>query len=607
MNVSRSTGWGRLGLLTRRAAIGWLSWAMACGLFVGSLPARAQDPPPAPAPAENGNEQVLTRGPIHEAFAAPVVHDPQSGPVIPKEPPAPVEEMPPDQKPSGQNVQWIPGYWSWDQERNDFLWISGVWREPPPGRQWVPGYWHQVEGGFQWVSGDWVPVSQPAGGGTGPAQASPQSGYLPPPPQSLEAGPTSPAPGPGVFWSPGSWYWQGERYVWRPGFWAAAQPTWVWVPPHYVYTPGGYLFVAGYWDLPLASRGLLFAPVYYPQPVYMQPSYVFTPSITIATPGLVANLFVQPAYGCYCFGDYYAQSYVAAGIYPWFSFSYVSGPARPVFYDPVFTFYASVNVTRDPGWVTRIRREYIVRRDNVALRPPRTLIEQTRIIERSGGGRNIVMTRTIQEIARHPAAAGGMRLERLNAVAQRRWQERGAQLAQFREQRTRLERQAASEWRAGSGPGRGSALVAHRRPLSLPASPVAAPIHHHVASGSPVGPSGHSDRQTAMRQPAEHAGPRYEQQRERGFAQAASGEAGAPMIHHDLQSREQTLRVGQAAPHDVGRSPLPRSPSPMVGHEDTARSALPRLHAPPQYTHRQPPPTPRPQPRNEYREERRGP
>ena len=170
--------------------------------------------------------------------------------------------------------------------------------------------------------------------------------------------------------------------------------------------PGGYLFVEGYWDLPLASRGLLFAPVYYPQPVYLQPAYVFTPSITIATPGLVANLFVQPAYGHYCFGDYYDRSFLSVGIYPWFSFSYVSGPARPVFYDPIFTYYASVNVRRDPGWVTRVRREYVVRRDNVAMRPPRTFVEQTRIIERHGPNRDVVIARSIRT-ARQPSRSRG--------------------------------------------------------------------------------------------------------------------------------------------------------------------------------------------------------
>ena len=253
-----------------------------------------------------------------------------------------MEEMPPDQKPAGQNVQWISGYWSWDQARNDFVWLSGVWREPPPGRQWVPGYWHQVEGGYQWVAGAWVPVNQPSGA---PVQlrwrlrARRLTCRLRPPASRRVR--TAPRPAQGVFWSPGSWYWQENRYVWRPGFWAAAQPTWVWVPAHFVWTPGGYLFVEGFWDLPLASRGLMFAPVYYPQPVYLQPAYVFTPSITIATPGLVANLFVQPGYGHYVFGDYYDRSYLSVGIFPWFSFTYMSGPSRPLFYDPVFSFYAS--------------------------------------------------------------------------------------------------------------------------------------------------------------------------------------------------------------------------------------------------------------------------
>src|SRR5208337_1275645 len=251
--------------------------------------AAAQDPGASPAPDQDQSVQVLTRGPVHEAFAAPVVHDPKPGLVAGKEPPAPVEEMPPDQKLAGQNVQWIPGYWSWDQSRNDYLWISGVWREPPPGRQWVPGYWHQVEEGFQWVPGAWVPVSQPASEAQGQPASGAQAAYLPPPPASLETGPNGPAPSANVFWSPGSWYWQENRYVWRPGFWAAVQPSWVWIPAHFVWTPGGYLFV-------------------------------------------------QPNYSHYCFGDYYDRTFVSVGIVPWFSFTFVSGPGRPVYNDPLFVF-----------------------------------------------------------------------------------------------------------------------------------------------------------------------------------------------------------------------------------------------------------------------------
>ena len=84
-------------------------------------------------PSDTGDEQdaeVLTRGPVHEAFAGVITSNPEPGAVVPKAPPAAIEEVPPDEKPEGDNVAWIPGYWAWDDERTDFLWVSGVWRAP---------------------------------------------------------------------------------------------------------------------------------------------------------------------------------------------------------------------------------------------------------------------------------------------------------------------------------------------------------------------------------------------------------------------------------------------------------------------------------------------
>jgi hypothetical protein len=399
------------------------------------------------------------------------------------------------------------------------------------------------------------------------------------------------------------------------------QPSWVWIPAHYVWTPGGYLFVEGYWDLPLASRGILFAPVYYPQPVYLQPTYVFTPSITIATPGLVANLFVQPGYGHYCFGDYYDRTFLSVGIFPWFSFTYASGPSRPVFYDPIFTFYASVNVSRDPGWVTRVREDYIVRRDNVAMRPPRTYIEQTRVIERNvnitnsvtvinnGRGREMVLATPIHQLAAHSGAPGAIRLERVSAESRRQWQVRGAELSQFRNQRTRLEQQVALRPAGSGGEGRRGAQAA--RPLALPSSPVSAPIHHHLASGEPIGPTSRSDHRAALAGSTEHAGPRYDYPGGQGPGALAEERLGAPSIRHQEASTppmpDHLRGLGQAAPHDAGRSPSSGSERSKSGRESVLGSDLPRLHTPPQYTHRQPPPPPRPVPRHETHEGYRSP
>src|SRR5262249_52370215 len=160
----------------------------------------------------------------------------------------PVPEVAPDQKPEGDNVQWLSGYWAWDDDNSDFLWISGFWRVPPPNRQWVPGYWQQVEGGWQWVPGYWA------------AAGTTDVTYLPAPPPSIDAGPSTPAPDDTSIYVAGCWYWREGRFLWRPGYWVGFQAGWVWVPAHYVWTPAGYVFVDGYWDRPLYSRGLLFAP-----------------------------------------------------------------------------------------------------------------------------------------------------------------------------------------------------------------------------------------------------------------------------------------------------------------------------------------------------------
>ena len=88
--------------------------------------------------------QVLTRGPVHEAFAEMISYNPEPGIVVTKTPPDPIEEVPPEERPEGDNVAWIPGYWAWDDERNDFLWVSGTWRALPPGREWMSGYWAQT-------------------------------------------------------------------------------------------------------------------------------------------------------------------------------------------------------------------------------------------------------------------------------------------------------------------------------------------------------------------------------------------------------------------------------------------------------------------------------
>ena len=364
-------------IMTKRTFTCWLCGLLAAAAVAAALPLRSlqaqQDPAADPfaattpeadlAALENEDIEILTRGPVHEAFAEPVTFNAEPGLIAPKAVPAPIEEIAPAQRPAGESI-WIPGYWAWSEDQNDFLWVSGIWRSPPPDYlEWVPGYWEAIEGGSQWVSGYW-----------GSMEAD-EVAYLPNPPESLEQGPSSGAPGEDYFWVPGNWTWHENRYAWRTGFWTVVRPSWLWVPAHYVWTPSGCISVDGYWDRPLEDRGLLFAPVYYHRPIYTVADYYYTPSIVIDTGILTAHLFARPQYCHYYFGDYYEPSYYQNyGIYPWFVFH-----ERHYGYDPLYVFFRYGRYSsRYDSWRSGLVSRYRWYRDHDDWRPGHNWREQGR-------------------------------------------------------------------------------------------------------------------------------------------------------------------------------------------------------------------------------------
>src|SRR5262249_18407539 len=72
--------------------------------------------------------QPLAKGVVHEAFATPTVFAAEPGATVNQEPPPAIEEMPPEHKPEGDNVQWINGYFAYDDQARNFYWVSGIWR-----------------------------------------------------------------------------------------------------------------------------------------------------------------------------------------------------------------------------------------------------------------------------------------------------------------------------------------------------------------------------------------------------------------------------------------------------------------------------------------------
>lgn len=70
-----------------------------------------------------------------------------------------------------------------------------------------------------------------------------------PPAPVYEAAPA--APGPGYYWVPGYWTWNGNRYIWTHGRYAYPPYSGAtWHPGHWGQTPHGWVWKPGHWGRP---------------------------------------------------------------------------------------------------------------------------------------------------------------------------------------------------------------------------------------------------------------------------------------------------------------------------------------------------------------------
>jgi hypothetical protein len=545
-----------------------------------SIPAAAQQvaaDPPVPAP-QPGIE-VQARGPIHEAFAQPVSLQPEPGPLVPKAPPDPIPEEPPEQWPQGNNVQWIGGYWAWDADRNEFLWVSGTYRDAPPGRHFIPGYWENTPDGWRWVPGYWAPDGQ---------QDLP---YVPQPPAPPDAaGPSVPPPDDNSFYAPGNWVYQGTQFAWRPGSWQPCQPGWVWVPAQYCWTPSGCVFVSGYWDYPLDARGLLFAPVCFTQPLWQTPGWCYQPNYLVDCGPLLNALFVRPRWGHYYFGDYYGNAYASRGFTPWHAYG-----ARA--YDPLFGYYRWRN-RGNPGWHAGLGQLY---RDRVAGRvplPPRTLAQQTALLRQTTAGHLRMITPVSQfraqnlRLAQATAAQRGVQrtnAQRLRQLSVSRSQTEAVR-GPARTPATRLHSAGVNAPRTTVAPRAATAVrpptqaarVVPRTPAAPPKTAVAQPRAHATAPrlATPASRPPAVQRQAATshsRPPA--AQPRPTAARPKTVAPAPTAMQRQTTVSHGrppaAQPRPAPARPKTAAPAPKAHVAAARPPAPRVTHTLRPQPARP--------------------------------
>ncbi len=411
----------------------------------------AQETPPPAVEAgatDADGAEVLTRGPIHEAFAEPVT-EPEPTLIVPKKPPEDVEEVPPEYAPEEGTAIWIKGYWAWDDEREDYIWISGVHRVVPPNQRWVAGYWAEADGGWQWNRGFWAPTET--------AELS----YREPPPESLEEGASSPSPGDDYFYVPGNWGYYETGYRWSPGYWAMHRPNWCWVQARWVWTPRGCIFLNGYWDYAFARRGFCYAPVYFSRPIYANPGYYYRPWCGLNVGNLFVHFWVRPTYCHYYFGNYYAN-YDRWGIRPWHSYY---GHGRH--YDPILSWCNVHYHGRGINYTERIAGWHRYYDRHVDDRPPITFADQRRLATRTNIT-NITEINKITNVSVKQNFLAGrvddlarmentpVRLRRLNETQQREVTQRARQVSQeiseVRKQRRDIERVALADRPEGRGP-----------------------------------------------------------------------------------------------------------------------------------------------------------
>ena len=198
-------------------------------------------------------------------------------------------------------------------------------------------------------------------------------------------GPASvPAPTPASVFIPGTWYYQQTR-MWRQA--TGWSPRWAGCGFGTSVDSGGYVFLEGHWDLDLARRGMMFAPIYFTSPIYRRPSWFYRPTFVVQTDFLMGALFIRPGYSTYYFGDFFDASYRRRGFVSFVDFRFGRTGI-----DPLFGYYRWSN-RAVPHWEADLRGVYTNRFNNVAVRPPRTLVQQTTVI-------NNINPRTLQTFTR---------------------------------------------------------------------------------------------------------------------------------------------------------------------------------------------------------------
>jgi hypothetical protein len=186
---------------------------------------------------------------------------------------------------------------------------------------------------------------------------------------------------------------------------------------------------------------------------------------------LRVNLFVNPRYNHYCFGDYYDAAYQRAGIYPWFKCQTVH-----TWYDPLFVYDRWQFGRTDRDWAQHQAQEFAKRQRDHDLRPARTYAELKVQINRLPAAKRpeFPLAESVRTYATLQSTA--VKFERISTSEREQLSSAAHEVTSFRNQRARWEspnRPAATNPR--SGPPSASRPETRVEVPTPPAHPTPAP------------------------------------------------------------------------------------------------------------------------------------
>jgi len=122
-----------------------------------------------------------------------------------------------------------------------------------------------------------------------------------PPPLPEEDQP--PLPQDGSLWTPGYWYWRGQRYFWTPGAWVRPPQAGVlWTPAYWGFTGGFYVFHPGYWGPTVGFYGgVNYGHGYfgngYTGGHWIGNSFAYNTAVTHVNPAVLNHSYAEPVPG----------------------------------------------------------------------------------------------------------------------------------------------------------------------------------------------------------------------------------------------------------------------------------------------------------------------